>query len=215
MASNNQGNKRGANKTKRPHRRTNSGLHGGKPAFVATADQKRMVMALAGLRMSWDEMRQIVRNPNTDQPIAKATFARVFRRELAEGGARLKQLISSKYYEALREGRDWAIRAGLRNRFYWSFEGWQPLPVANDFASDDTIKITFVTPEKREPIDLTPPKPAPPAAKPYSNAAPDLSKPAIEPPRERTETRYGTYEYPRAEQPPSVFDRSNSKDWMR
>ena len=29
--SNNQGNKRGANKTKRPHRRTNSGLHGGKP----------------------------------------------------------------------------------------------------------------------------------------------------------------------------------------
>src|SRR5262245_59200529 len=78
---------RGANKTKRPHRRTNSGLHGGKPPFVATADQKRMVMALAGLRMSWDEMRQIVRNPHTDQPIAKATFARVFKRELAEGGA--------------------------------------------------------------------------------------------------------------------------------
>jgi hypothetical protein len=53
-----------------------------------------MVMALAGLRMSWDEMRQIVRNPHSDQPIAKATFARVFRRELAEGGARLKELIS-------------------------------------------------------------------------------------------------------------------------
>jgi hypothetical protein len=87
-----------------------------------------MVMALAGLRMSWDEMRQIVRNPHTDEPIAKATFARVFRRELAEGGARLKQLISSKYYEALRQGRDWAIRAGLRNRFNWTFEGSQPLP---------------------------------------------------------------------------------------
>ena len=55
--SNIEDNKRGANKTKRPHRRTNSGLHGGKPPFVATADQKRMVMALAGLRMSWDEMR--------------------------------------------------------------------------------------------------------------------------------------------------------------
>jgi len=127
--SNNESNKRGANKTKRPHRRTNSGLHGGKPPFVATADQRRMVMALAGLRMSWDEMRQIVRNPHTDQPIAKATFARVFRRELAEGGARLKHLISSKYYEALREGRDWAIRAGMRNRFNWTFEGSQPLPV--------------------------------------------------------------------------------------
>src|SRR6516165_11765319 len=92
---NNNGNKpKGAKKTKRPHRRTNSGLHGGYPSFIATPDQRRMVLALAGLRMSWDEMRQIVRNPHTDQPIAKATFARVFRRELAEGGARLKQLIS-------------------------------------------------------------------------------------------------------------------------
>jgi hypothetical protein len=100
----------------------------------------------------------------------------------------------------------------MRNRFNWTFEGSQPLPVANDFAGDDTIKITFVTPEKREPIDLTPPAPPP---SPYEGQAPDLSKPAIEPPRERTETRYGTYEYPRAEQPPSVFDRSNSKDWMR
>src|SRR6516165_11677691 len=146
--SNNQGNKRGANKTKRPHRRTNSGLHGGKVPFVATADQKRMVMALAGLRMSWDEMRQIVRNPQTDRPIAKATFARVFRRELAEGGARLKQLISSKYYEALREGRDWAIRAGMRNRFNWTFEGSQPpLEAIGSFTSgEDRIAIKFVMP---------------------------------------------------------------------
>ena len=177
--SNNQGNKRGANKTKRPHRRTNSGLHGGKPPFVATADQKRMVMALAGLRMSWDEMRQIVRNPHTDQPIAKATFARVFRRELAEGGARLKQLISSKYYEALREGRDWAIRAGLRNRYNWTFEGSQPLPAeaVGSFADTPEMKITFVMPSK-QPVDITPPPPQP---SPYQNAEPDLSKPALEP----------------------------------
>src|SRR6516162_8824646 len=141
-------------------------LRGLRPAFVLCDE-----LALAGLRMSWDEMRQIVRNPHTDQPIAKATFARVFRRELAEGGARLKQLISSKYYEALREGRDWAIRAGMRNRFNWTFEGSQPLPVANDFASDDTIKIKFVMPEKREPVDITPPSPQP---SPYQNAEPDL-----------------------------------------
>jgi hypothetical protein len=42
---------------------------------------------------------------------------------------------------SLREGRDWAIRAGIRNRFNWTFEGSQPLPVVNDFASDDTMKI--------------------------------------------------------------------------
>jgi hypothetical protein len=209
--SNNQGNKRGANKTKRPHRRTNSGLHGGKVPFVATADQKRMVMALAGLRMSWDEMRQIVRNPHTDQPIAKATFARVFRRELAEGGARLKQLISSKYYDALREGRDWAIRAGLRNRFRWTFEGPSPPDpdVIGAIESDQQLQITFVVPSrKEEPIDVTPTSHPP-------DAPADLSRPAIEPPRERRETKYGTYEYPRAEQPPSIFDRGSPRGWMK
>src|SRR6516165_2148155 len=147
--------------------------------FVATADQKRMVMALAGLRMSWDEMRQIVRNPHTDQPIAKATFARVFRRELAEGGARLKQLISSKYYQALREGRDWAIRAGMRNRFNWTFEGSQPpLEAIGSFADTPEIKIKFVMPDKpAKPVDLNPRPPEPPP-NPYQNAAPDLTKPA-------------------------------------
>jgi hypothetical protein len=156
-----------------------------------------MVMALAGLRMSWDEMRQIVRNPNTDQPIAKATFARVFRRELAEGGARLKQLISSKYYEALREGRDWAIRAGLRNRFNWVFEGSQPLPAEaiGSFADSPEMKIEFVMPDKQpEPVDITPP-----TASPYEGQQPDMSRPAIEGPRPRQHTDYGIVEEPRHE----------------
>jgi hypothetical protein len=111
-----------------------------------------MVLALAGLRMSWDEMRQIVRNPHTDRPIAKATFARVFKRELAEGGARLKQLISSKYYDALREGRDWAIRAGLRNRFRWTFEGPSPPDpdVIGAIEGDQQMQITFVVPSRKE-----------------------------------------------------------------
>jgi hypothetical protein len=144
-----------------------------------------MVMALAGLRMSWDEMRQIVRNPHTDEPIAKATFARVFRRELAEGGARLKQLISSKYYEAPRKGRDWAIRAGLRNRFNWTFEGSQPpLPEISNFASDSNIKIHFVYPTAKPP-EVIDARPAP-QPNPYATAAPDLTKPALSPPRDTT-----------------------------
>jgi hypothetical protein len=172
-----------------------------------------MVMALAGLRMSWDEMRQIVRNPHTDEPIAKATFARVFRRELAEGGARLKQLISSKYYEVLREGRDWAIRAGLRNRYNWTFEGSQPpLPTDGDsFASDSNIKISFVYPTaKPEPLDITPPKPAP-QPNPYAGQ-PASDAPQIEPPRPRFRTDCGAvYEAPRG----SLFDKPGGKDWMR
>jgi hypothetical protein len=144
-------------------------------------------------------MRQIVRNPNTDQPIAKATFARVFRRELAEGGARLKQLISSKYYEALHEGRDWAIRAGLRNRFRWTFEGPSPPDpdVIGAVEGDQQLQITFVVPSKKPEdaaIDVTPP--AYPA-----DAQPDLSKPAIEPPPQRTTTATGVIHEHRDRQP--------------
>ena len=124
-------------------------------------------------------MRQIVRNPHTDQPIAKATFARVFRRELAEGGARLKQLISSKYYEALREGRDWAIRAALRNRYNWCFEGGQPLPpeAIGSFANTPEMKITFVMPSK-PPVDITPPAPTPQPS-PYEGAQPNPNATAL------------------------------------
>ena len=72
----------------------------------------------------------------------------------------------------------------MRNRFNWTFEGSQPpLEAIGSFTSgEDRIAIKFVMPSK-PPVDITPPPPAPPAAKPYSNAAPDLSKPALEPPR--------------------------------
>jgi hypothetical protein len=139
-----------------------------------------MVLALAGLRVGWDEMRQIVLNPHTDRPIAKATFARVFKRELAEGGARLKQLISSKYYEALHDGRDWAIRAGLKNRFGWVFEGQQPPPVLDAVEGTPSINVTFHLPSRKgeppPPLDVTPQAPQRP---------PDYSKPALPPPPER------------------------------
>jgi hypothetical protein len=158
--------------------------------------------------MSWDEMRQIVRNPDTGQPIAKATFARVFRRELAEGGARLKQLISSKYYDALREGRDWAIRAGLRNRFGWTFEGPSPPDpdVIGAIEGDQQIQITFVVPSRKEKPPIID---AERSAYP-SDAKPDYGRPALEPPRPRQRTDYGIVEQPR-----SVFDRGDPKGWMR
>jgi hypothetical protein len=135
---------------------------------------------------------------------------------LAEGGARLKQLISSKYYEALREGRDWAIRAGLRQRFGWTFEGSQPpLPgvVDGSFADTPEIKIVFHAGPGKPEFDLTPPKPAP-QPNPYAGQ-PASDAPQIEGPRPRVRTDSGAiYEAPR-EQPPSIFDRGDPKGWMR
>jgi hypothetical protein len=152
-------------------------------AFKPTDAQRRAVSMLAALHVSWDEIRLVVINPHNGEAIAKSTLARAFRKELSRSSAALKELVASKYFEALERGEQWAVRAGLRQRFNWVFEGSQPLPPEpiSNFASDDMIKIQFVYPTaKPEPVDITPP--APPA-NPYSNAAPDLSKPALEPPR--------------------------------
>jgi hypothetical protein len=169
---------------------------------------------LAALHVSWDEIRLCIINPHNGEAIAKSTLARAFRKELAHSAAALKELIASKYFEKLEAGADWAIRAGLRQRFGWTFEGSQPpLPgvIDGSFADTPEIKIVFHAGPGRPEIDLTPPKPAPPPPNPYQDAAPDLSKPALEPPRPRFETGTGAvYEAPK-----SIFDRPGGKDWMR
>jgi hypothetical protein len=101
--------------------------------------------------------------------------------------AALKELIANKYFQKLEAGADWAIRAGLRQRFGWTFEGSQPpLPeVMGSFADSPEIKIVFHPGPGRPEFDITPPpKPAPPS--PYEGQAPDLSKPALEPPRDHS-----------------------------
>jgi len=59
-------------------------------------------------------------------PITKNTLAKHFRHERNVGGAELKSLIVNKFWEKVENGGDWAIRAGLRNRFHWTFEGAAP-----------------------------------------------------------------------------------------
>jgi hypothetical protein len=93
----------------------------------------------------------------------------------------------------------------MRNRFNWVTEGANLLPAnAIGNASDEglAININFVTPSKKpEPIDITPPPPP----SPYADAKPDLSRPAIEPPRPRFRTSTGAI----FEAPPK------GTDWLR
>src|SRR5215472_4123742 len=130
---------------KRNHRRT--GGKPGKPPFKPTPAQRELVTILIGMRMTWDQVRLLVINPRTGEPIAKTALSKHFRRELAEGGAQLKALIASKYHTALVEGRDWAVRMGLRNKFGWLNEGSTQLPVENlDLDDNRNIQIQFVMP---------------------------------------------------------------------
>jgi hypothetical protein len=186
--------------------------------FRPTDAQRRAVSMLAALHVSWDEIRLCIINPHNSEAIAKSTLARAFRKDLARSSAAFKELVANKYFEKLEAGADWAIRAGLRQRFGWTFEGSQPpLPgvVDGSFADTPEIKIVFYDGPGKPEFDITPPKPTPPATNPYSNAAPDLSRPAIEGPRPRFETDTGAvYEAPR-EQPPSAFDRGDPTGWMK
>jgi len=153
--------------------------------FKPSDAQRRAVSMLAALHVSHDEIRLLVINPHSQEPIAKTTLHRFFKKELSRSSAALKELVASKYFEALERGDQWAVRAGLRQRFNWVFEGSQPLPpeAIGSFADTPEIKIVFYPGPGKPEFDLTPPKPSP---NPYSNAAPDLSRPAIEAPRSTT-----------------------------
>jgi hypothetical protein len=78
--------------------------------------------------MGVDEIRQVVLNPFTGLPLTKKAMYRHFRRESGEGPPLLKQLIAERYMSHLREGWEYAVRLGLKNRYGWSTEGAPPPP---------------------------------------------------------------------------------------
>jgi hypothetical protein len=121
------------------------------PTFQPTEDQRRWVRAMAGFKMTWDEMCLLVINPRTGKPISKETFGKAFAAELANGKARLKQLIATKYLERLNAGDAWAIQFGFRHIFGWQ-ENENDVtvavngPDAND-KSGPMLQVSFVTPK--------------------------------------------------------------------
>jgi hypothetical protein len=72
----------------------------GHPPFIPTDEQRRFVTAMAGIRMTWEEIRQLIVNPTTGEPSTKTTLARAFKRELKDGRPKLKSLIATRFYEA-------------------------------------------------------------------------------------------------------------------
>jgi hypothetical protein len=166
------------------------------PPFPATAEQRRMVERMIGLRVSHQEICEIIHNPRTGRPIARSSFLQIFAREIAEGRARLKDLVGRRYYEALRAGEVWAVRAGLRNLHGWVFEGQQTAPLLEEeerLASPRTVSVQFCVPD--------------PASKPQSlpvvdvtpEAKPDYSRPALPKPTGRlVRTPFGTWLDPTA-----------------
>jgi hypothetical protein len=129
------------------------------------------------MKMQHDEIRLLIINPLTQQPITRKTLVKFFARELSAGTAMLKELVTAKYYEALSRGESWAIRTRLKNRLGWAigFDGVAPAAVMLAAPDAGNITVTFVCPSRKEPesLDLTPP------ADPYAGQPADLSRPAL------------------------------------
>ena len=143
--------------------------------------------------MGVDEIRKVILNPLTGLPLTKAAMYRHSRRELDEGPPSLKWLIAEKYMAHLKEGREYAVRLGLKNKHGWTTEGAAPPPACVlDIAQDqEPLKISFVLASK--PPQSESPSPVIDAV-PTGPANYDLK--AIEGPRPRRQTEFGVYEQP-------------------
>jgi hypothetical protein len=163
--------------TRKDKRGRNHG--GGYPKFRPSAAQRDAVRIMSGVKMSVDEMRKVLLNPRTGLPLTKTAMYRHFRREMDEGPPSLKFLVAEKYMKHLREGREYAVRLGMKNKHGWSTEGaaLPPAFVLDIGQNQEPLKVTFITPSKPESespapvIDAVPTGPA------------DYSLPAIEGPR--------------------------------
>jgi hypothetical protein len=90
-------------KAQRKRGRGNKRTRRGRPAFVPSSSERRFVQAMAGLRMSADEICKVVgggraRDTDSGKPISKTTLFRHFKTELASGRAMLKARVAGKFY---------------------------------------------------------------------------------------------------------------------
>lgn len=60
------------------------------PAFLPTAQHRTFVSAVAGMRMTQEEIASIIQDPRTGQPISVPTLRKYFQHELETGRQRLK-----------------------------------------------------------------------------------------------------------------------------
>jgi hypothetical protein len=194
--------------TEQPKRKRHGG---GMPAYKPTEQERRCVAIMSGFGMPTAMIRAAIGGRGKTGKLSKSALWRHFRRELEGGAARMHELVASKLWDAVSEGKPWAVMAAARNLsgFKWDQYGKTAVPAfANsDDDGDPVIRIKFEMPDPQPAIDVTPaPQPAGYAA----DAPADYSKPALPAPPERTETPFGIVEQPR-----SVFDRGNPLGWLK
>jgi hypothetical protein len=163
------------------------------PRFVPTDEQRSFVGAMAGFK-NWEDMRHLIINPRTQQPISRETLQKAFAAELAAGKALLQTKIQKSYLQLLEDRHWWAVHFGLTQICGYD----KAIPTFNGNAIDvPAIEVTFVSPTRRQLPDDERPR----DVTPYQDAKPDYSKPALPKPSQEP------FRWP----PPTP----GPKDWMR
>jgi hypothetical protein len=120
----------------------------GHPPFNPTPIERSFVQAMAGTRMSADEICKVIGDGRGNgKPIAKTTLYRHFSNEMKNGPAVLKARITTKYYAALENDAPWAVQMGMRTQFRWDING--ALLPSDPAGSVSSIRVEFVKPDPR------------------------------------------------------------------
>jgi hypothetical protein len=67
----------------------------GRPAFVATPDERRLVQSMVANGIPQDQIRLCIVNPASGHPIARETFVSAFARELAVAKAQVDAMVGA------------------------------------------------------------------------------------------------------------------------
>lgn len=96
----------------------------GHPPFVATDEDRAVVKLFVGMGMSREKM--CLRICRDGKPISISTLEKHFDHELKCGKTEMETVVLSKLWEAVKEGKQWAIEKYLAQRM-WRAEsgGWR------------------------------------------------------------------------------------------
>ena len=120
---------------------------GGRPPFEPTDEDRKNVQTLAGLGLKQDEIRLLVTNPHTGEPISDATLRRHFSRELETGGPIANSQVAQSLFRKATGNGPAAVTAAI----WWTKcrMGWKENSVVEvDVKSGVLVPPPAATPEE-------------------------------------------------------------------
>lgn len=118
-----------------------SANRGGRPPFIPTDDQKKIVSMMTALGLPQDRIQMVIINPRSGKPIERVTLARAFSDEIELARAQLDLVFAMT--EGIRRGDIRAIGLYARNRMGWRDGKRRKVEPAIEQRPDNSLEIVF------------------------------------------------------------------------